>query len=83
MTKAHIIWGDYLETDDIIEELQKNELDIITVIDEDIKSRVKRKGDITYAAKEYVEHARLCEVTEFHYYIPPIRRKCGPAWKVR
>lgn len=86
MVKSHIIWGNYPETETLIEELQQHELDmnIITVIDDEMKSSLKRRGDIVYASKEYVEHARLSQVTEFHYYyIPPIRRRGCVAWKVK
>lgn len=85
MTKAHIIWGEYPETKDLINKLQQDDdLDIITVIElEAKKSFLKRKGDITYASRDYVEHARNSEVTEFHYYyIPPSKRIDGDAWKV-
>ena len=85
MYKTHIIWGDYPETEELIEELQqKDALDIITVIDPEAKkSFLKRQGDITYASKDYVDHARHSEVTEFHYYyIPSFRRIGGIAWKV-
>ncbi|MCG7344777.1 hypothetical protein MHZ92_11570 [Sporosarcina sp. ACRSL] len=87
MLKSHIIWGNYPETEDLIEELQQQELAIITVIDNEINSGLKRQGDIVYASKEYVEDARLSQVsqvTEFHYYyIAPPRRKDGVAWKVK
>ncbi|WP_262176535.1 hypothetical protein [Saccharococcus sp. Marseille-Q5394] len=86
MFKTHIIWGNFSETEDLIEELKKNDdLDIITVIDHEVKKcSLKRLGDITYASKEYVENARLSQVTEFHYYyIAPPKRKGGPAWKVK
>ncbi|MGN7385487.1 hypothetical protein [Sporosarcina sp. SAFN-015] len=85
MTKTHIIWGDYPETKDLIKKLQQDdELDIITVIELEAKnSFLRRKGDIIYASKDYVEHARNIEVTEFHYYyIPPSKRIDGDAWKV-
>ncbi|WP_262176517.1 hypothetical protein [Saccharococcus sp. Marseille-Q5394] len=54
MQKAHIIWGNYQETEDLIKELEQNELDIITVVDDEMKSSLKRRGDIVYASKEYV-----------------------------
>lgn len=84
MQKTHIIWGNYPETEDLIEELQQHELDIITVIDEEMKNGLKRRGDIVYTSKKYVTDVRLSQVTEFHYYyIPPLRRKDGVAWKVK
>ncbi|MCM3636568.1 hypothetical protein M3152_02460 [Sporosarcina luteola] len=85
MLKAHIIWGNYPETEDLIEELQQSDdLDIITVIDKEAKnSFLKRQGDITYASSDYVENARLSKVTEFHYYfIPPSKRIDEAVWKI-
>ncbi len=83
MIKSHIIWGNYPETVDLIEELLEHKLDIITVIDEEMKSSLKRRGDIVYASKEYVKNVRMSQVTEFHYYISPFRRIGGVAWKVK
>ncbi|MCM3745105.1 hypothetical protein M3193_13275 [Sporosarcina luteola] len=84
MFRSHIIWGNYPETEDLIEELQQHELDMITVIDDDMKRSLKRQGDIVYASREYVEDARLSQVTEYHYYyISPFRRIGGNAWKVQ
>lgn len=84
LIQTHIIWGNYPETEDLIEELQQEELAIITVVDDEMKSGLKRRGDIVYASKKYVEDVRLSQVTEFHYYyIAPPRRKDGIAWKVR
>lgn len=84
MYKSHIIWGNYPETEDLIEELQQDELDMITVIDNEMKNSLKRIGNIIYVSKEYVEDARLSQVTEIHYYlIPQFRRKGGGAWKVK
>ncbi|MCM3709186.1 hypothetical protein [Sporosarcina luteola] len=85
MFTTHIIWGEYPETEVLIKELQQNDdLDIITVIDPEAKnSFLKKKGDITYASRDYVEDARNSQVIEFHYYyIPPSKRIDGAAWKV-
>lgn len=43
MFKTHIIWGNYPETENLIKELQQHKLDIITVIDEEIKWYDKEK----------------------------------------
>lgn len=85
MHRSHIIRRNYPETGTLIQELQQNELDKITVIDdEEMKNGLKRLGNIVYASKEYVEDARLSHVTEFnYYYIAPFRRKSGDAWKVK
>jgi hypothetical protein len=85
VSRTHIIWGNYPETEDLIAELQQNDdLDIITVIDTEAKnSFLKSQGDITYASSDYVENARNRKVIEFHYYyIPPSKRIDGVAWKV-
>lgn len=43
-----------------------------------------RKSNVVYASKDYVEDARLSQVTEYHYYyIPPMRRKGGVTWHIK
>lgn len=77
--------GKYPETGALIERLRKFELDIITVIDQDIKNNSMQKKDgIIYATKDFLKAAKTDLVTEYHYHnIAPGKRMDGVAWKVK
>ena len=70
------------DTQELIDNLRKRDSGTITIVDEDQKYGLSRKGDLTYVNSTYVESVKDMDLPFVYYHhIPIIQRRDGRKWR--
>lgn len=79
--KMFIIWDINEDTIVLIDELREKEAGMITIIEKDRQNGLTKRGDLTYASKDYVESIKDLGFQIIHYhYIPPLQQTDHQKW---
>ncbi|MEZ7173211.1 hypothetical protein [Sporosarcina sp. OR05] len=78
-----IIWGDYPETETLIENLRAQATDLITVVTNEKRTQMNKYEGVVYITSDLVAHGRDESIQEVHYkYVPRHARVDNFAWKM-